>query len=123
MGSRLAAQRTARLQAKAKATAERRRSHIIKGLDSCKPGKKNAQGDANRTGSTLMPYAYVRLNPKLTKERFKDKATSSFSKVIQGAKKGVLKGMKARARDLKLHRTKEARKTKRLKKTHKPGTR
>jgi len=124
--SQLAAQRARRAQAKAKARIARKGSHIIKGLDTYKPGKKKAQGDAKRKGSKLEPFAYVRLNPKVTKEKYKSKATESFSKVIKGAKKGVVKGMKARAKDLKQKQAKEARKRKQARnaqKSHKPGSR
>lgn len=105
--SRLADIRKKRLQAKAKARSEKRGTHIIKGLDNYKPGKK-ADGDASRS-QTLEPFAYVRLNPKVAKEKFKDKATASFAKVIKGAKKGVVKGMKAKTRDTKLRKAKEVR--------------
>jgi len=107
--SKLAALRRQRAEAKAKAKAARRGGHAIKGLDVYKPGRKNrADGDAVRQGQALEPYAYVRLNPKIAKEKFKDKATASFSKVVKGAKKGVLRGQKARARDTKLRKAKEA---------------
>lgn len=64
--SRLAAMRASRAHAKAKLRVERRNSHIVKGLDTYKPGKKKASGDAKRH-NTLEPFAYVRLNPKVTK--------------------------------------------------------
>ncbi|CAJ1413139.1 unnamed protein product [Effrenium voratum] len=113
--SQLAQQRKARAEAKAKAKAARKGVHLIKGMDSFKPGKKKAQGDAKRKGSKLEPYAYVRLNPKVTKEKFKTKATETFAKVVKGAKKGVVKGMKARAREQKL---KQARENKKKKQAH-----
>ncbi|CAE7559620.1 unnamed protein product [Symbiodinium microadriaticum] len=90
----------------------RRGVHVIKGMESYKPGRKRAQGDAKRKGAKLEPFAYVRLNPKVTKEKFKTKATETFSKVIKGAKKGVLKGKKARARDQKMKQAKEVKKKK-----------
>jgi hypothetical protein len=99
--SKLAAMRAARARAKAKARMERRGSHIVKGLDSFKPGSKKASGDAMRKGTRLNPFAYVRLNPKITKEKFRSKATESFEKVLKGTKKGVLKGKKAKLRDAK----------------------
>ncbi|CAE7686049.1 unnamed protein product, partial [Symbiodinium sp. CCMP2456] len=110
--SQLAAQRKARAEAKAQARAARRGVHVIKGMESYKPGRKRAQGDAKRKGAKLEPFAYVRLNPKVTKEKFKTKATETFSKVIKGAKKGVLKGKKARARDQKMKQAKEVKKKK-----------
>ena len=113
--SQLAMQRKTRAEARAKAKAARKGVHLIKGLDTYKPGRKKAQGDAKRKGSKLEPFAYVRLNPKVTKEKFKTKATETFAKVVQGAKKGVVKGMKARAREQKL---KHAREVKKRKKAH-----
>lgn len=111
--SRLAAQRRARAEAKAKSKAQRRGGHLIKGLDIFKPGKSRAQGDARRNGTTLEPYAYVKLNPKVGKEKYKDKATKSFARVVKGAKKGVLRGKKAKARDEKLQKSKDVRKKRR----------
>jgi len=110
--SQLAMQRKARAEARAKAKAARKGVHLIKGLDTYKPGRKKAQGDAKRKGSKLEPFAYVRLNPKVTKEKFKTKATETFARVVQGAKKGVVKGMKARAREQKLKHVREAKKKK-----------
>lgn len=123
--SQLAAKRLARAKAKAQAKSERRGGHIIRGMESYKPGRKKAQGDAKRRGSKLEPFAYVRLNPKVTKEKFKDKATHSFSKVIKGAKKGILKGMKAKIKDQKMRQSKEVRKQKRARaqKIRRPGSR
>lgn len=111
--SKLAALRAKRAAAKAQARAEKKNAHIIKGLDNYKPKKKSA-GDAKKKGAKLEPFAYVRLNPKVTKEKFKDKATASFAKVLKGAKKGVLKGLKAKARDTKMNRVKDARKHKKM---------
>ncbi|CAE8668627.1 unnamed protein product, partial [Polarella glacialis] len=120
----LAAKRLARAKAKAKARVDRRGAHLIKGLDSFKPGKKKSQGDAKRKGSKLEPFAYVRLNPKVTKEKYKGKATDSFAKVIRGAKKGVLKGAKARKADGKKREFAETRKKKQAKgKTRRTGSR
>jgi len=123
--SQLAAQRRARAEAKARAQSARKGSHIVKGLDTFRPGKKKAQGDARRK-SKFEPYAYIRLNPKVTKEKFKSKATESFSKVLKGAKKGVLKGMKARVKDVKHKKAAEDKKRRKAKfnqKSHKPGSR
>eukprot|EP00928_Gymnodinium_smaydae_P040303 TRINITY_DN27349_c0_g5_i1.p1 TRINITY_DN27349_c0_g5~~TRINITY_DN27349_c0_g5_i1.p1 ORF type:complete len:1381 (+),score=350.47 TRINITY_DN27349_c0_g5_i1:88-4230(+) len=123
--SKLAAQRAARALAKAKAKAERRGTHAVRGLENYRPGKKNADGDAKRKGQKLEPFAYVRLNPKVAKEKFKDKATKSFSKVVKGAKQGVLKGLKAKARDSKRLKPNESktRKKQHRKKVGKPGSR
>jgi len=111
--SRLAALREARNKTRAEVRASRRAAHTIKGMDKFKPGKKRAQGDAKRPGQKLEPFAYIQLNPKVTKEKFKTKATQSFQRVVKGAKKGILKGLKAKARDEKLRKTKEARKRRR----------
>lgn len=115
--SQLAMQRKARAEARAKAKAAKKGVHLIKGLDTYKPGRKKAQGDAQRKGSKLEPFAYVRLNPKVTKEKFKTKATETFAKVVQGAKKGVVKGMKARAREQKLKHAREVKKRKQARST------
>lgn len=112
--SLLAGRRRAHAEAKAQARAEKRNAHQVKGLDIYAPTKKNAEGDAKRKGSKLQPYAYVRLNPKVTKEKFRNKAIGTFSKVITGAKAGVLKGMKAKKRDTKTNRTKADTRQKKL---------
>jgi len=109
--SQLAEKRKARALARMKTKYENRGTHAVKGLDGFKPGKKKAQGDATRK-SKLKPFAYVRLNPKVTKEKFKEKASKSFAKVIKGAKKGVVKGLKAKAQDAKARNAAEARKQK-----------
>lgn len=123
--SQLAAKRAARAKAKAVARVERRSAHVIKGLDSFKPGKKKAAGDVQRQGQSLKPYAYVKLNPKVTKEKFKDKAVKSFERVLKGAKNGILKGQKARAQQLKQKKAKEAKKQRKMKSSrpHKPNAR
>lgn len=111
--SRLAAIREARVQARARVKLEKG-GHLIKGLDNYRPGTKSrGQGDARRPGTKLEPYAYVRLNPRIAKEKFKKRAIQSFAKVIKGAKQGVLKGKKAKARDQKIRAFKEAQKRKR----------
>jgi len=110
--SRLAAMRASRAKAKASSRAERKNGHIIKGLDAYKPGNKRSGGDAQRK-SDLDPFAYVRLNPKVTKEKFRGKATASFAKIIKGQKKGVLKGNKAKIRDAKQKTFKHAQKRRR----------
>lgn len=116
--SKLASLRKSRLEARMKAKTERRGAHQIKGLENFKPGKKGAQGDASRPDAALEPYAYVRLNPKVTKEKHKAKATASFNKVVQGAKKGIVKGLKAKKMDKKHTAAKLAR-TKRKKQSQK----
>merc|ERR1712066_997736 len=123
--SKLAEQRKARAAAKAKARLLRRGGHHIKGLDEYKAGKKKnrLQGDAQRKAA-LKPYAYVMLNPKITKEKYKGRATESFSTVVQGNKKGVLKGSKARLKDAKHRQAVVAKKRRQGKgKQRKPGSR
>jgi len=120
----LAEQRKRRVAAKALARMARK-THVVRGLDSYKPSKKKAQGDIKRKGTALQPYAYVRLNPKVVKEKHKDKSTASLSRVIKGAKQGVLKGLKARNRDQKARQLAEARRQKRRqgKRPSKPNAR
>jgi len=117
--SRLAQMRASRARAKAMVRAERRGGHILKGLDEYKPGTKKAAGDASRK-SSLKPFAYVRLNPKVTKEKFRSKATDSFAKVIKGSKQGVLKGHKAKERDAKQKQFKVAQKRRKGKNQKRP---
>lgn len=50
-----------------------------------------------RKGNMLEPFAYVTLNPKLSKEKHKGKAVHSLKGVVKGVKKGTLRGQKARA--------------------------
>jgi hypothetical protein len=121
--NQLAEIRKRRAEAKAKAKAERRGAHLVKGLDSYKPGKKKAFGDAKRKGSKLDPYAYIRLNPKVTKERFKKKAADTFRKVVQGSKKGIIKGKKAKALDKRVKGRDGKKKFRFSKKPGKPGSR
>jgi len=120
--SRLADMRKRRAEAKAQARVAKR-VHNIKGLDEFKPKKKHAAGDVRRKGQTLNPYAYIKLNPKLVKEKHKDKATASLARVVKGAKQGVLRGKKAKIRDAKKKQAAETRKRKQGKKPHKPGAR
>jgi hypothetical protein len=58
--------------------ANRKRRHDIVGLSSV----PNQRGDCKRKGQQLQPFAYVRLNPSLAKEKHKLSAVNSFSKVI-----------------------------------------
>lgn len=119
--SQLAELRKKRKLALAEKRAERK-GHIVKGLDNFKPGKKKASGDAQRK-SGLEPFAYVALNPKITKERLKTKAVKSFQRVVKGAKAGVLKGQKARGRELKLRHAREVKKKKQEKRKRQPAQR
>jgi len=69
------------------------KGHTVKGLESFAPNKKG-RGDAKKK-NTMDPYAYVKFNNKLFKEKHKSKAVSSFETVTQGGKK-ALKGRKAK---------------------------
>ena len=71
-----------------------RRGLRTKGLNNFAPGKK-AQGDVMRKGAKHEPFAYVSLNPKLSKERHKGKVVQSLKGIVKGAKKGTLRGQKA----------------------------
>eukprot|EP00746_Dinoflagellata_sp_MGD_P162511 gnl/MRDRNA2_/MRDRNA2_90102_c0_seq1.p1 gnl/MRDRNA2_/MRDRNA2_90102_c0~~gnl/MRDRNA2_/MRDRNA2_90102_c0_seq1.p1 ORF type:complete len:1361 (-),score=354.98 gnl/MRDRNA2_/MRDRNA2_90102_c0_seq1:181-4263(-) len=86
--------------------------HQVKGLSTYSPGSKG-EGDKDTRKEKLEPYAYIRLNPKVGKERHKHKAVGSFKKVIKGAKQGIAKGMKSLGRQRKI---KQAEKTKVAKK-------
>lgn len=119
--SHLAEMRRKRQAAKARARlAKGGGLHLIQGLDQYKP-KKNSQGDAKRKGQTVDPYAYVRLNPKVVREKFKDKATASFSRLVKGVKQGVLRGKKAKLRDAKKQKAAENKKVLNARQGKKPG--
>jgi len=123
--SKLAEMRKNRAEAKRAVKVERRRNHQMKGMEQYKP-KNKSQGDARRKGQKLEPFAYISLNPKVTKEKFKERATKSFAKVVQGAKKGIVKGLKAKNKDAKVKKSAEDRKLKRkahATKSHKRGSR
>eukprot|EP00398_MALV-I-01_sp_L67-1_P000443 gene443-895_t len=68
-----------------------KKGHNITGLDQFKP-KKKSSGDAKRH-SALEPFAYMRLNPKLTHEKNKIKAMASLGEVV--TKKNKRKGKKS----------------------------
>jgi hypothetical protein len=121
--SRLAEKRQKAAREKAEAKVERRRSHLVKGLDSYKPGKKSAQGDARRKGTKIEPYAYVSLNPKIVKEKFKSKAIQSFTKVVGVNKQGIKRGGKAKEKEIKLRLAKIQRQKSKPKRVRKPNAR
>jgi len=64
---------------------KKERQHEVVGLD---PDSKRRNGDARRKGQVLEPYAYVRLNPSLSKEKHKGLAVRSFKKVLTISKRG-----------------------------------
>ncbi|XP_049862058.1 RRP12-like protein [Schistocerca gregaria] len=61
---------------------------------------KKAQGDMKRKGRPD-PYAYLPLSRKFLNKRKKAKQSGHFSSVIKGAKKGAMKGSKAKSKGLK----------------------
>jgi len=67
--------------------------HAVQGVDQFAPNNKS-KGDAKKKNA-LDPYAYVKLNQKLFKEKHKHKAMSSFETIAKGGKK-ALKGRKAK---------------------------
>lgn len=104
------------------ASGFRKGDHIVKGLDQFRPGKKKAQGDAVRKNK-LLPFAYVKLNPKITKEKHKGKAMQSLARVVQkGSKKGVVRGGKARATEVKLKARSQQKRKRRDKGKSQPST-
>ncbi|KAF4670710.1 hypothetical protein FOL47_001859 [Perkinsus chesapeaki] len=76
--------RLAEIRAAKKGARRARLQHEVKGLDQCAPGSKNrGSGDAQRQSAALQPYAYVRLNPKLVKEKFKSESIRSIDRVVK----------------------------------------
>jgi hypothetical protein len=65
-------------------TAKRnRRKHELIGLNQYAPKKANAFGDSKKSEQDTDPYAYVRLNPSLIREKYKGNAINSLSQVIR----------------------------------------
>ena len=64
--------------------ARNERQHDIIGLDT---RSSKHRGDAKRKGKMLDPFAYVRLNPSLSKEKHKRSAVKSFKKILTISKK------------------------------------
>ena len=60
-----------------------RRKHDLVGLSQYAPKKSNSFGDAKRSAADTDPYAYVRLNPSLVREKFRGNALSTLSQVIR----------------------------------------
>merc|ERR1719235_699029 len=83
------------LRAQKKAHLSKKRGHTVRGFDDFAPGR-GAGGDAMRKGQKVEPFAYLKLNPRLAKEKKKTKAMSTINKVVKKAKTGTEKGMKAR---------------------------
>jgi hypothetical protein len=53
------------------------------GLSQYAPRKANAFGDSKRSEQDTDPFAYVRLNPSLIREKYKGNAVNSLSQVIK----------------------------------------
>jgi hypothetical protein len=69
-----------------KATAEikrNRRRHELIGLTQFAPKKANSFGDSKRSAVDTDPFAYVRLNPSLVREKYKGNALNALSQVIR----------------------------------------
>jgi len=60
-----------------------RRKHELMGLTQFAPGKKTAYGDAKRSTNDTDPYAYVRLNPSLIREKYRGNALEALSQVVR----------------------------------------
>ena len=71
---------------KKEAQNKNERKHDIIGLEA---DSKRKNGDAQRKGKSLEPFAYVRLNPSLSKEKHKAAAVRSFKKISSITKKGA----------------------------------
>lgn len=64
-------------------TKRNRRKHELVGLSQYAPRKANAFGDSKRSEQDTDPFAYVRLNPSLIREKYKGNAVNSLSQVIK----------------------------------------
>jgi hypothetical protein len=74
-----------------------RRKHELTGLTQFAPKKAHAFGDAKRSQQETDPFAYVRLNPSLIREKYKGNAIKSLSQVVRktgekASRKRVLPG-------------------------------
>lgn len=76
-----------------------RRKHELMGLTQFAPKKSSAFGDCKKATADTDPYAYVRLNPSLVREKYKGNALEALSKVIRktGEKAGRKKMTKGRS--------------------------
>jgi hypothetical protein len=80
-------------------TKRNRRKHELIGLTQFAPKKTNAYGDAKRATTDTDPFAYVRLNPSLVREKYKGNAIQALSQVIRktGEKAGRKKVSRGRS--------------------------
>ena len=77
-------------------TKRNRRKHELIGLTQFAPKKSNSFGDTKRTTTDTDPYAYVRLNPSLVREKYKGNAIQALSQVVR--KTGAVAGRKRQSR-------------------------
>ena len=66
-----------------KSTKNSRRKHELSGLTQFAPGKKHAYGDSKRSTNDTDPYAYVRLNPSLIREKYRGNALEALGQVVR----------------------------------------
>jgi hypothetical protein len=76
------AKKTTRQESQKKSKRTRRKHEVI-GLTQFAPGKKTAYGDAKRSTNDTDPYAYVRLNPSLIREKYRGNALEALSQVVR----------------------------------------
>jgi hypothetical protein len=74
---------TTRSKKAAVETKRNRRRHELIGLTQFAPRKAHAFGDAKRSAADTDPFAYVRLNPSLVREKYRGNALSALSQVIR----------------------------------------
>merc|ERR1719281_2324420 len=83
------------VRAQKKAHLSKKRGHTVRGFDDFAPGRGSG-GDAMRKGQKVEPFAYLKLNPRLAKEKKKTKAMNTINKVVKKARVGTEKGLKAK---------------------------
>jgi len=84
-----------------KQKARAKNSHAVRGLMHYDTQKNGARGDAKRKGQALDPYAYVSLNPRLMREKHRDKAIRSFKEVVGKAPERGAKAKKIAPKKVK----------------------
>ena len=60
-----------------------RRKHEVIGLTQFAPKKSNSFGDSKKSVSDTDPFAYLRLNPSLVREKYKGNALQAISQVVK----------------------------------------
>ena len=66
-----------------KKSKRNRRKHELIGLTQFAPKKSNSFGDAKGSSTDADPYAYVRLNPSLIREKYRGNALEALSQVVR----------------------------------------